>query len=100
MFCNTLQLNQTVKFVRQLKITSELDAGKNFFLYSVNDSQYNRVLKSHDYIKTTSRKTVLKMAYPKKNTKQYDLYIIIKWIFKERTNYIGANFRIKPTEIC
>lgn len=40
------------------------------------------------------------MAFPKKNTKQYDLNIIIRWIFKERTNYIGANFIIKLTEIC
>lgn len=40
------------------------------------------------------------MAYPKKNTNQCDLNIIIKWIFKKRTNYIGANFRIKLTEIC
>lgn len=70
------------------------------FFYTVLMTLSIIVLKSHDYIKTTSRKTVLKMAYPKKNTKQYDLYIIIKWIFKERTNYIGANFRIKPTEIC
>lgn len=58
------------------------------------------VLKSCDYIKTTSKKTALKMAYPKKNTNQCDLNIIIKWIFKKRTNYIGANFRIKLTEIC
>lgn len=39
------------------------------------------------------------MAYPKENTKHYDLNIILKCFLKERTNYIGANVRIKLTGI-